>query len=77
MKRWKNFILAIKKEKKSADDVAYNTIVFWTDNLQFYNKTGKQMGTPRFILTLLLTRLKRRMCSFLPGSFLTRRNVSI
>ena len=23
-----DFILAIKKEKKSADDVAYNTIVF-------------------------------------------------
>lgn len=41
-----DFILAIKKEKKSADDVAYNTIVFWTDNLQFYNKTGKRMDSP-------------------------------
>ena len=33
--------------------------------------------TPRFILTQLLTRLMRKMCLFLPESFLTRRNVSI
>ena len=48
-----DFILAIKKEKKSADDVAYNTIVFWTDNLQFYNKTGKRMDAPIYFDSII------------------------
>lgn len=43
-----DFILAIKKDKKMADDAAYNTIAFWTENLQFYNKTGKQLDDPVF-----------------------------
>lgn len=41
-----DFILTLKREKKVADDAAYNTIPFWTDNLQFYNKTGKRMDSP-------------------------------
>lgn len=48
-----DFILAIKKEKKSADDVVYNTIVFWTDNLQFYNKTGKRMDAPIYFDSII------------------------
>ena len=36
-----DFVLSIEKEKKSVDEMAYNTIAFWTENLQFYNKTGK------------------------------------
>ena len=43
-----DFILAIKKEKKSADELACNTIVFWMENLQFYNKTGKKMDAPMY-----------------------------
>ena len=43
-----DFILAIKKEKKSADELASNTIVFWMENLQFYNKTGKKMEAPMY-----------------------------
>ena len=43
-----DFVLAIKKEKKAADDAVYNTIAFWTENLQFYNKTGKRMDSPYY-----------------------------
>ena len=41
-----DFVLSIEKEKKSVDEMAYNTIAFWTENLQFYNKTGKRMDSP-------------------------------
>ena len=29
-----DFVLSIEKEKKSVDEMAYNTIAFWTENLQ-------------------------------------------
>lgn len=43
-----DYILAIKKEEKAIRETSYNTIGFWTDNLQFYNKTGKTMDAPEF-----------------------------
>ena len=43
-----DFILAIKKEKKSADELACNTIVFWMENLQLYTQTGKKMDAPMY-----------------------------
>ncbi len=40
-----DYILAIKKEERKARE-NYNTIGYWTDQLQFYNKLGKSMRMP-------------------------------
>lgn len=43
-----DLVLALKKEKRERTEAEANTIGFWTDNLQFYNKTGKRTDAPEF-----------------------------
>lgn len=41
-----DFILLLKKERDAAPD--FGSIPFWTENIQFYQRTGKSLDAPEF-----------------------------